>query len=307
MNKASLAIVISIFLAAAAGTAWSASQPGPQVVVSIKPIHALVAGVMSGVGEPYLLVKGAGSPHGYVLRPSEARALSHADLIIWVGHSLESFLEKPLTTLGRNAQQLELTEVFASQLLPLRSGGSWEAAGHQEHDEHAGLNPHFWLDPRLAKQLVVEVATVLAKLDPVHQANYRANAEDLSLRLVRLHGQLQLKLAPIKAVPYVVFHDAFQYFEAAYGLNAVGSLAVNPERQPGAKRIRQMREKIKVLQVHALFSEPQFEPRLIVTLAEGSDVKIGVLDPLGVDLPVGVESYFLLMNRLADNLLLNLR
>ncbi|HEY5674467.1 MAG TPA: zinc ABC transporter substrate-binding protein [Malonomonas sp.] len=310
MKKTLLPCLVVFCVFCLTSTVLGAQPSAPQVVVSIKPIHALVAGVMQGVGEPQLLLKGGGSPHGYVLRPSEARALSRADLIIWVGHQLETFLEKPLETLGKNARQLELSEALQSQLLPLREQGNWESHTHDEPAGHVTaeeMNPHLWLDPLLAKQLVMQVAEVLAEIDPLHQQQYRQNAGQLLTRLDLLHRQLQVKLAPVKAIPYVVFHDAYQYFESAYGLNAVGSIAVDPERQPGARRILQMREKITRLQARCVFSEPQFEPRLLATLIEGTEARTGILDPLGAELPAGPETYFLLLNRLADDLLRGLQ
>lgn len=290
------------------GLAWGAESPA--VVVSIKPIHALVAGVMRGVAEPYLLVKGAGSPHGYALRPSEARALARADLIVWVGPQLESFLDKPLTTVGKNARQLQLVDALASELLPFREGGSWDAHVHEPDRDRSGArqrNPHFWLSPILAKQLVQKTAAALIEIDPLHREIYQQNSERLRQRLDTLHARLAAKLAPVKAIPYLVFHDAYQYFEAAYRLSAVGSITVNPERKPGARRILEMRQKIETLQARCVFSEPQFEPRLVATIIEGTGAKSGELDPIGAELEAGSESYFLLMNALADDLLAGLR
>ncbi len=306
MKNKSLLWLVLLYGCVFAGPVEGAQQPSPQVVVSIKPIHALVAALMQGVGEPQLLIRG-GSPHGYVLRPSEARALSRADLIIWIGHSLESFLKKPLTTLGQNARQLELVEVLRPQLLTVREQGSWDRHkddGHkQKHAGNGELNPHLWLDPLLAKQVVAQVAVALVEIDPAHQPQYQKNARQLGARLDSLHARLKAQLAAVKDVPYVVFHDAYQYFEAAYELNAVGSISIDPERQPGAKRILEMRRKITSLKARCVFSEPQFEPRLLATLIEGSDARTGILDPLGAELTAGPESYFLLMNRLAENLL----
>lgn len=293
-------------------TAWSA----PQVVVSVKPIHSLVAGVMQGVAEPLLLVKGGASPHGYVLRPSEARALSKADLIIWIGHQLESFLEKPLSTLGRNAHQLELSKELAANMLPFRQVGSWERHKHnadgtggqnQKEYDAERMNPHIWLNPLLAKKIVNHIAAVLSEIDPQNQMKYQKNAQLLHQRLSGLHGDLQARLAPFKETPYLVFHDAYQYFETVYQLNAVGSLTVDPERKPGAKRIREMREKIKTLNARCVFSEPQFEPKLVATIIENTGARTGVLDPLGADLPEGQDSYFQLLNNLADDLITGLR
>ncbi|NOQ42789.1 MAG: zinc ABC transporter solute-binding protein [Desulfuromusa sp.] len=291
---------------------WAADSPAPKVVVSIKPLHSLVAGVMQGVGEPLLLVKGGGSPHGYVLRPSEAQALAKAQLVVWVGHELESFLEKPLSTLGHKAQQLELSEQLADLLLAKRKGGIWEKPEHQHHskEEHAGNDTqrqknadlHLWLDPVLAKQIVSLAGKALAEIDPTHRSLYQANTTVMIEKLDRLNRTLEKKLEPVKDIPYIVFHAAYQYFEAAYGLNAVGSITIDPERRPGAKRMLQIRQKIKQLNARCVFSEPQFESRLVATVIEGTGAKTGILDPLGADLQSGTEAYFQLMTRLGDNL-----
>lgn len=302
------ALGLTVCLLTLSGGARATEPQGPRVVVSIKPLHSLVAGVMQGVGEPQLLLQG-GSPHGYVLRPSEARMLNEAQLIVWVGHRLESFLEKPLATLGSKARQLELSAELEALLLPVRAGGNWDADAHNHgHDQeaHGEQDQHFWLDPLLAKQIVARTAVALAAIDPAHQSQYQHNATRLQQRLDRLHDQLKTRLAPVRKVPYVVFHDAYHYFEAAYELNAVGSLTIDPERKPGAKRIREIRARIQTLQARCVFSEPQFEPRLVATVIEGSGARTGVLDPLGTTLPAGEDSYFLLLNALADNLVAGL-
>lgn len=303
------ALGCTVFLLALSVTVWAAAPQGPRVVVSIKPLHSLVAGVMQGVGEPQLLLQGGGSPHGYVLRPSEARLLNEAQLIVWVGHQLESFLKKPLATLGGKARQLELAAELESLLLPVRAGGNWEADTHNPghgHEAHGQQDQHLWLDPLLAKQIVARTAVALAAIDPAHQSQYQDNAARLQQRLDQLHEQLKSRLAPVRKIPYVVFHDAYQYFESAYELSAVGSLTIDPERKPGAKRIREIRQRIQTLQARCVFSEPQFEPRLVTTVTEGSDARSGVLDPIGAALPAGPEAYFLLLNALADNLVAGL-
>ena len=301
----------------------AAEPPEPRVVVSIKPLHSLVAGVMQGVGEPQLLVKGGGSPHGYTLRPSEALALADAQLIVLVGTELEGFMQKPLATLASNARQLALAEEMASQLLPAREGGSWERHlqhhaetrdethpedhGHHEetlkHEHEAEeLDPHLWLNPLLAKQVVILVRDALSDIDPGRKDLYARNAARILQQLDLLHTELQTLLTPVKDVPYLVFHDAYQYFEAAYGLNAVGSITVDPERRPGVRRVREIREKINRLGARCLFSEPQFESSLVATIIEGSGTKTAILDPLGADLSQGPEAYFQLLKNLAENL-----
>jgi len=310
MKKYTLLFCLLISCGLLNSSVWGAVAPVPKVVASIKPIHALVAGVMQSVGEPQLLVKGGGSPHGYVLRPSEARALAQADLIIWIGHQLESFLEKPLATLASESRQLELSEVLRNELLPLRTGGSWDVHAHKDaHQAHAAeqLNPHLWLNPQLAKLIVAHTASELSAIDPERQKTYQRNAEHLQQRLDELDRQIRAKLAPVKDLPYVVFHDAYQYFEVAYGLNPVGSITVDPERKPGVKRLLEMRQKVKALDARCVFSEPQFEPKLVATIIEGTGARTGELDPVGAELEPGVESYFQLMDILTEDLLEGLR
>jgi len=201
----------------------------PRVVASIPPVHALVAGVMAGVGEPELLMRGGGSPHAYSLRPSQALALREAEVVFWVGEALETFLEKPLQSLAGGARVVELLEAPGVQLLPVRAGGAWEGEGHHggeqtagagpgaEGHDHGGVNPHVWLDPANASALVTAIATALSRADPAHRAAYAANAGRLRSALADLDAELRARLAPVRARPFVVFHDAYAYLEQAYG------------------------------------------------------------------------------------------
>ena len=286
----------------------------PRVVASIPPVHALVAGVMAGVGEPELLMRGGGSPHAYSLRPSQALALREAEVVFWVGEALETFLEKPLQSLAGGARVVELLEAPGVQLLPVRAGGAWEGEGHHggeqtagagpgaEGHDHGGVNPHVWLDPANASALVTAIATALSRADPAHRAAYAANAGRLRSALADLDAELRARLAPVRARPFVVFHDAYAYLEQAYGLRGVGALTVDPEQPPGARRLRELRAAIRGLGAVCVFAEPQFRPRLVQTLIEGSAARTGVLDPLGTALPPGPGLYFTLMRNLAAGL-----
>ncbi|WP_207484331.1 zinc ABC transporter substrate-binding protein [Arenibaculum pallidiluteum] len=308
--------MLSRFLALPAATcaalAFLAGGPAlaaaPHVVVSVKPIHSLVAGVMEGVGTPDLLVKGAASPHTYALKPSDAASLRRARLIFWVGEDLETFLEKALATLGGGAEAVALSEQPGIRTLPLREGGLW--AGHddhnhghahgQDHDDHGdhgdhGHDGHLWLDAGNARAIVEIAADRLAAADPANAAAYRSNAERVSARLDTLDAELRDMLAPVKDRPFVVFHDAYRYFEERYGLRAVGSITVSPERAPSARRLREIRDTLRGRGAVCVFAEPQFEPALVGTVVEGTGVKRGVLDPEGAVLPDGPDLYFALM------------
>jgi zinc transport system substrate-binding protein len=288
-----------------------------KVVASVKPIHSLVAGVMKGVAEPGLLVKGAASPHSFNLRPSDARALNQADLVFWVGEDLETFLTKPIQSLAGKAQPVALMEESGLTLLPTREGGAWEKhedhaheAGHDDHahedhaheDEHGTHDAHVWLDVDNARKMVATIAGKLSERDSANAARYQANAASLTERLTALDAELKTTLAPIKERPFVVFHDAYHYLEDRYGLNAVGAITVSPDQRPSAQRLSQLRSKISSLDAACVFAEPQFEPTLVATVVEKTAAKRGTLDPLGAALDDGPELYFTLMRGMAASL-----
>jgi zinc transport system substrate-binding protein len=289
----------------------AAAAEAPQVVASIKPIHSLVAGVMEGIGEPEYLVVGAGSEHGYSLRPSQAAALSQARVVFWVGENLETFLVKPLEALSGDAAVVALSTVDGVATLPTREGGMWEehAAEHEPADEpaadhgHGVVDMHIWLDPHNAEAMVDAIATALGAADPEHAATYQANAAKLHGQLATLDLDLRKRLASIQDRPFVVFHDAYRYVESRYGLNAVGSIMVDPQRRPSAGRLQEIRAKLEEMDAACVFAEPQFEPVLVDTVTEGTSARKGVLDPLGAGLEAGPQQYFQLMAGLADSLI----
>lgn len=281
-------------------------QAAPRVVAIVPPVHSLVAEVMEGVAEPTLLVPATASAHTYSLRPSEARALAEADLVFWIGPVYETFLEKPLAALARTGRLVRLADAPGLFLLDSRGGGAWESHAHDGHaHSHHGkdeIDGHLFLDPRNAKAMVAAIARALAAADAGNAARYRANADRLAARLDALDAELAVILAPVRGKPFIVFHDAYQYFEARYGLNAVGSVTVSPERQPGARRLQALRRKIGALGAVCVFAEPQFEPTLLQTVIKGTNARTGTLDYLGVDTPAGPHAYFATMRAIARSL-----
>jgi zinc transport system substrate-binding protein len=272
----------------------------PQVVVSIKPLHSLIAGVMAGLGEPALIVASGASPHEYAMKPSDAARLEHADIVFWIGPIFESFLARPLDALSTRAEIVELDRAPGVNLLPAREGGLWE----EEEPHRAGRSEdgHLWLDPKNATAIVRYAVVQLSALDPPHAPRYAENGSVLADRLEALDARLRGKLAPVRQTPFVVFHDAYQYFERRYGLTAIGSITVSPEHLPGARRIEEIRGKIERLGARCVFSEPPFEPRLVDTLIAGTPVHRGALDPEATTLAPGPDLYFQLMDGLADGL-----
>jgi zinc transport system substrate-binding protein len=293
-------------LVAAFTLSTSLAMAAPKVVATIKPVHSLVASVMAGVGEPYLVVKGASSPHTYALKPSDAGAIEAADIIFWTGHGMELFLADKVGVLAPNAVSVPLSEASGIALLGPREGGMFEGhdeaaeEGHNHDEEEADM--HMFLDPQNAQIMVTSIAETLSKADPENAALYAANAEKTRAGLVALEAEIATALAPVKDKPFVVFHDAYQYFEKRFGLNVAGSITVSPEVAPGAERIAEIHDKLKTLSAACVFAEPQFEPAIVDVLIEGTPAKKGVLDPEGADIPEGVDMYASLLRNLATNL-----
>jgi zinc transport system substrate-binding protein len=292
------------------------AMAAPNVVASIKPVHSLVSAVMAGVGEPTLIVKGSASPHTYALRPSDAGALESADLVFWTGHGMELFLADALETLANDATVVELADSPGITLLPVREGGAFEAHADEAHGDHEGETPeehaahaehgegdmHFWLDPENAKLMVTQIAATLSDADPDNAAAYQANADAELARLDALEAELAAMLAPVADKPFIVFHDAYQYFESRFGLSLVGSVTVTPDVVPGAARIDELKAKLGTSGATCVFAEPNFEPAVISAIIEGTPAKAGVLDPEGGALTEGVDLYPELLRGLATSL-----
>lgn len=324
-----MVLVFGIGLAGFPGGGHAEDPKGPAVVASIGPVHSLVAAVMAGVGEPTLLVKGAASPHTASLRPSEAAALQRADVVFWVGEDLETFLRKPLSALPDRAEVVALASAPGVRLLPAREGDDWGEHAHadehghaEEHgDEHGhdhgddakedgagghgaeeAADMHVWLDPENARAMAGAAAAALTKVDPERAEIYAANAKALNRRLDALDAELRGLLAPVADKPYIVFHDAYQYFENRYGLSPAGAITFSPERAPGARTLSEIRERIKSSGAVCVFREPQFEPDLVKTVVAGSFARVGVLDPIGADIAPGPDAYPTLLTRLGSSL-----
>lgn len=281
-----------------------------RVVVTIRPIHSLVVSIMSGVNEPALLVPSGVSPHTYALRPSDARLLDSAQIVIIVDPSFEIFLIKPLSILAKRAEIVRISDIPGLKRRPLRViSGSWKLesdnsnnsirrldnstqessdhsdSSHQNHNKIMTdkIDPHLWLDPDNACHIISAVTAVLAKTDPNNAATYRRNASILDRELKTLDESLRLELTPVIQRPFLVFHDAYQYLEARYGLNSVGALTLTPEQQPSTRHLMLLKKYIKSAGVVCIFHEPQFPPKLVEIIAANTGARIGTLDPLGSD------------------------
>lgn len=287
--------------------AASPAAAQPKVTTSILPLQSLAAGVMAGIGEPATIIRSAGTPHSFSLRPSDARSLNAADIVFWIGPEYEMFLAKPVAALADKAKIVTLLTAPGVKALPAREGGAWEEHDHGggKHTHKPGaieLDGHVFLDLENAAAMVRAMAGTLREVDPANATRYAANAEATVARIMALDGELRTTLAPVKTVPFVVFHDGYQYLEARYGLTAVGSVTVSPERTPGARRLGEVRRKIERLNAACVFAEPQFDNALVATVLEGTKARRGLLDYIGIDQPPGPDAYFAMMRGLARSL-----
>lgn len=299
--------------AALAATAMTA-EAAPRVVADIAPVHSLVAAVMEGAGAPSLIVPQNTSPHGLNLRPSQARDLAEADIVITVGEDLVPWLVEATATLAPDAVVVELGELPDLSRVPLREGGVFEADHdehddpdeHEEHDahghDHGDGDPHYWLDPRNAALWADAIADTLAAADPAQSALYRANAERLKTDLAQLEREIHAALDPVRGRAFVVFHDGYGHFEHRFDMPAAGAVALSDAARPGPARIAQIQTMLRDAGAACVFAEPQFPERLLHLVTEGSGARIGMLDPLGAAAPLGPQLYPALMRRIAASL-----
>lgn len=302
--------LILLFLVPASALATETNA----VVVTIKPLHSLVQGVMGETGKATLLISGTASPHGFSLKPSQVRGLQDAAVVFYIDGSFESFLKNALAALPERVRKVSLSHAEGVELLARREGGAWEEDdhGHEHGHSHAHGNDddhgteadnlHIWLDPVNAIMITRAIAAELGRLYPENQPLYVQNAENQIARLENLDAELRTRLAPLHDKPYIVLHDAYPYFENRYGLQPVGSLTLEPDAPASAKKLKEIRLKIQETGAVCIFREPQFDDRLLQTAAEGLPVRLGTLDPLGATLDPGPDLYVELMNALAHNL-----
>ena len=289
------------------------------VVTSIKPVHSLVSAVMAGVGEPGLLIRGKDSPHTFSLRPSDAQMLKDARLIVLIGEAMETSLVGPIDTLASHASVIELSETPGLILKPVRAGGLFEGHDHNHHhghhhgthddrheDEkmakHDAFDMHLWPDPVNAMAMVPVIADALSETDPANGAIYEANAQELLKQLEALTSEIDADLALVRDVPFIVFHDAYQYFEDRFGLNAVASIRVSAQHAPGIRRIQELRSKVRDLGVACVLAEPQFDQGLVDVVIEGTAARSGTIDPLGAAIKSGPDLYFTLLRNMASSI-----
>jgi len=311
------------------------------IVATIKPLHSLVQGVLGDTGEAYMLVTDSVSPHDFQLKPSQLKHMQQAHIIFYIDDSIESFLPSAFEVLPDNVRTISVAQKSGITLLPYRKDAApdmhhdeshhdedhhdeshhdedhhdeghhdedhhdedpHEHTGHHHHHHSSPYDMHVWLDPANASKIVALIADELSAAYPDQQAIYRTNAQNMTNKINNLDAELDTYLQPIRNKPFITFHDAYQYFEQAYGLSYAGSITIDPTLAPSPNRIRAIQQRLREAGAICIFKEPQFSDRLIATVSEGFDIKVGELDPLGVGVPAGEDAYFKLLDNLARNL-----
>jgi zinc transport system substrate-binding protein len=314
--------------------ASSAIADVPKVAVDIAPVHSLVARVMEGVGNPKLIIPTGASPHEYSLRPSEAKALQDADMVIWMGEGLAPWMESSIETLSKNAEVVTLLEAAETKLLKFREGALFEEHDHDEHDDHdkdhddhddhdkdhddhddhdkdhndhddhahGDHDPHAWLSIENAQTWLNLVAGKLSAADPENAGLYFANAAAARAEIGELVEEVNSILGPVRGRNFVAFHDAYQYFEMSFDFPASGAISMGDATDPSAARIAEIQGRVRDEGINCVLSEPQFNPNLVATVLSGTDANTGVIDPLGVGLEPGPKLYGDLIRNMAKSL-----
>ncbi len=301
-------------------TANRALAEAPEVVVDIAPVHSLVSMVMKGVGEPTLIIPANASPHDYTLRPSAAKALQNADIIFWMGSSLTPWLDRATTTLMKDAQMIALLETEDTIVLEVRDELTFDADheehedhdGHEDHDEHKdhvsehkdghdhhGIDPHAWLSAKNASVWLSVIAAHLSEIDPKNKETYKTNAAVGQKNITDLATDISKTLSGVQGRSFIVYHDAFQYFENDFNFTAAGSISPSDAAPVSPARIAAIRSMIEKEGIDCILSEPQYSQGLIQSVSSGTEVNLGIIDAIGAGITIGPDLYNTLMRNMA--------
>ncbi|WP_394514903.1 zinc ABC transporter substrate-binding protein ZnuA [Pantoea sp. SGAir0215] len=290
------------FTLAALAFATAVALPAhANVVASIKPVGFIASAIADGVTPVEVLLPDGASEHDYALRPSDVKRLQNADLVVRVGPEMEAFMTKSAAALPEK-KNLEIVQIPGVKTMLLRGDEDDDHDDHdaEHHHHHGEFNMHLWMSPEIAQKTAVAIHEKLLELMPQDKAKLDANLQHFEAELADTDKRIISQLAPVKDKGYFVFHDAYTYFEKHYGLSPTGHFTVNPEIQPGAQRLHQIRTQLVEKKAVCVFAEPQFRPAVIDAVARGTQVRKGTLDPLGTDISLGKDSYVKFLSQLSS-------
>ncbi|QGH29728.1 zinc ABC transporter substrate-binding protein ZnuA [Kluyvera intermedia] len=303
----------TLLFAALSAALWgtAAQRADAAVVTSLKPLGFIASAIADGVTETQVLLPDGASEHDYSLRPSDAKRLQNADLVVWIGPEMEAFMDKSTQSIPDN-KKVTIAQLEGVKPLLMKGaddddddhdhdGGHDHAHGEKgdAHHHHGDYNMHLWLSPEIARLSAVAIHNKLVELMPQSRARLDANLKDFEANLAATDKQVVSELAPVKGKGYFVFHDAYGYYEKHYGLTPLGHFTVNPEIQPGAQRLHQIRTQLVEQKATCVFAEPQFRPAVVESVARGTSVRMGTLDPLGTNIQLSKGSYPAFLTQLA--------
>ncbi|MFJ2975161.1 zinc ABC transporter substrate-binding protein ZnuA [Kluyvera sp. NPDC087067] len=303
----------TLLFAALSAALWGTAAQSAEaaVVTSLKPLGFIASAIADGVTQTQVLLPDGASEHDYSLRPSDAKRLQNADLVVWIGPEMEAFMDKSTQSIPDNKK---VTIAQLEGVKPLLMKGADDDDDDHDHDgghdhgnsekgdahhHHGDYNMHLWLSPEIARLSAVAIHNKLVELMPQSRARLDANLKDFEANLAATDKQVASELAPVKGKGYFVFHDAYGYYEKHYGLTPLGHFTVNPEIQPGAQRLHQIRTQLVEQKATCVFAEPQFRPAVVESVARGTSVRMGTLDPLGTNIQLSKESYPAFLTQLA--------
>ncbi|MEX3020766.1 zinc ABC transporter substrate-binding protein ZnuA [Kluyvera sp. STS39-E] len=304
----------TLLFAALSAALWgtAAQRADAAVVTSLKPLGFIASAIADGVTETQVLLPDGASEHDYSLRPSDAKRLQNADLVVWIGPEMEAFMNKSTQSIP-DAKKVTIAQLEGVKPLLMKGaddddGDHGDEAGHDHahaekgdaHHHHGDYNMHLWLSPEIARLSAVAIHDKLVELMPQSRTRLDANLKDFEANLATTDKQVASELAPVKGKGYFVFHDAYGYYEKHYGLTPLGHFTVNPEIQPGAQRLHQIRTQLVEQKATCVFAEPQFRPAVVESVARGTNVRMGTLDPLGTNIQLSKESYPAFLTQLAN-------
>ena len=278
------------------------------IISSVKPIAFIAQAVSDGVTNTDILLPDGASPHTYSLKPSDLAKIKTAELIIWVGEDLETFMPTVLKSIDKN-KQIELMDIPTIKSLLRTSTNNHdqqETHSHNndsDHDHHGEYDEHIWLSPKIAKEIAQAVHDKLITIYPDKKDIIDENLNEFTVKLAETEQNIAKKLINVQNSGYFVFHDAYGYFESQFGLKNLGSFTINPAVQPGVQTVYAIKRELKEHQAVCIFREPQFSPAVIEKIVNGTDVRIGELNPLGTDITLSKNAYSQFLLKLTQQLL----
>lgn len=270
----------------------------PHIVTSIHPLALVVKEIVRDDARVSTLVPADISPHHYSMRPSERRRLQQAERFVWLGPALEPFLAGPLDDPGLQRKSLALDD---AEHTPEQDHGTHDHDNHHSHGP-GQRDPHVWLNPDIVRSMLPTLVDSLSRLEGLDRSRLEANRRDFLDRLASTEKAIRERISGLPTMDVFTYHGAFDYFAAHFDVRIAGTLTVNPERNPGARHLAELQEKLRTAESPCLMTEPQFGTDWWEGLNIGQPVGVSHWDPLGAEVGIRPGGYTRFLGQLADAL-----